>query len=128
MQHKDEFRVPLLIRNKGTEGKIQKVCENIDLILDDDAEVNGKVPEKSIEIKDLEKVTTKEELTGVNLKLADIESLENAYGGTQTPTIRVSFDTTRKIAVKGNILVIFVVWGPLNCFKCWQFGHIASSC
>ncbi|XP_015117357.1 uncharacterized protein LOC107041356 [Diachasma alloeum] len=111
-------------------------------LLGEDAEVLSKGPQENIEIKDLDDMTTKEEILKALCKTAGnevqmtqdaIKSLRKAYGGTQTALVTLSVLVAKKIlGDHGKIRIGWVncrvkrVERPVKCFKCWHYGHLAT--
>lgn len=112
--------------------------------LGEQVEVKALCPEMVIECRDLDELTTVEELGGVlrsQCNLGEVEMtirLRKAYGGTQTATIRLPVTAANKVLEVGKLSV---GWSkcPLRaaprvskqaerCFKCFGFGHWAGAC
>lgn len=112
--------------------------------LGNEANVKALSQETVIECRDLDEITTEDELRSalrVQCELDDVPlviRLRKAYGGTQTATIRLSAVTAPKLLKKGKIKVGWsvcvlkaiprVAKQMERCFKCWGFGHQARNC
>jgi len=93
-------------------------------------------------VKDLDEVTTKEEVLEsliaefgeIQLSAASIVSLRRAYGGTQIATIRLPAKSAEKLLEAEKVRIGWVVCRvrrkttPIRCFKCMEFGHVAGRC
>ncbi|XP_015117276.1 uncharacterized protein LOC107041299 [Diachasma alloeum] len=112
-------------------------------VLKDDSEVVSKIPEVEMEIKDLDEITTKEEIweaiqkqdgINFNISMSAIKTLRKAYGGTQRAIFRVTTDVASKLEEKGKIRIgwvncrISATNRPIKCLKCWRYGHLATQC
>lgn len=97
---------------------------------------------KIIEIKDIDEITTKDEIHQAlvsqfslgSFALEDIVSLRQAYGGTKIATIAIAADSFSAIASTGKVKIGWVNCRIrekerlTKCFKCLEYGHIARNC
>lgn len=100
---------------------------------------------KVIHIKDLDEVTTKEQIKEslsnyIAVKMEDIEvrALRPAYGGKQNVTVVMSENDAANLMNKKNKWgKILISWSwcrvmerknELKCFRCWEYGHIKAKC
>ncbi|KMQ83970.1 gag-pol polyprotein [Lasius niger] len=132
-----------LILDKVNPEKTAQFCTTIKGVLRQDVAVKSRVQETNIEIKDLDKETTKEEvckalieLIGVDgwITLESIRSIRKAYGDTQTAVVRLAAETAKKVVDAGKIRIGWVICHvreqiqPIKCHKCWQYGHMLRNC
>lgn len=109
--------------------------------LGESASVEAKRDEKTIEIRDLDELSTAEDIcSALCTKLetviptSAIKSVRKAYKGTQTAVVRLSSDLARKALNTGEIRVgwtdcrIREKITVQKCFRCWGFGHLARNC
>ena len=97
----------------------------------------------SIEIKDLDEVTTKEEICeALNARLAcaplltveAVKTLHKSFAGTQTAVISMSDRLAAEAVSLGRIRIGWVncrvheKTEALRCYRCWGLGHIAARC
>ncbi|XP_063993408.1 uncharacterized protein LOC135171048 [Diachasmimorpha longicaudata] len=134
----------LIILSKKTTDGAPKLRAAIAEVLKDEAAVSSKGPQEDLEIKDLDDITTKDDVIAAlqavagadyEIKADVVKSLRRAYGGTQTASVRLEAATAEKILGEhGKIKIGWVncrvrrVECPLKCFKCWQYGHLAIRC
>ena len=101
-------------------------------------------PETTIECRNLDEITTEEELEkALSVLLGDLTApmtirLRKAYGGTQTASIRLSTPAASKLLEDGRVKVGWSVCSlkPVprvtqqmtRCFRCMGFGHQARNC
>ncbi|XP_017478968.1 PREDICTED: uncharacterized protein LOC108368603 [Rhagoletis zephyria] len=110
--------------------------------LGDDASVKTFTHRILVECKDIDEVTTKEEvynaiksLPGLEgIESSDITGLRPAYAGTQTATISLPAPKAKKLIQLGKVKV---GWDNCRirervqlkkCFKCLQYGHMSRNC
>lgn len=101
-------------------------------------------PETLIECRNLDEITTKEELEdALRVLLRDPTAqmttrLRKAYGGTQIASIRLSTPAASKLLEEGKVKVGWSVCSlkpvprvtqqMMRCFRCMGFGHLARNC
>jgi len=118
--------------------------ELVEKSLGNEANVRALSQEIVIECRDLDEITTAEELSCALKALCDLGEvpmtirMRKAYGGMQTAAIRLSTTAANKLLEEGKVRVGWSVC-PLKaaprvpkqmvrCFKCMGFGHQARSC
>lgn len=109
----------------------------------DDAAVISKGPQEELEIRDLDEVTTQDDVQKALKEAAGdgIEILTNAirvraaFSRTQTARVTLPVATARKIVGEnGKIRIgmvncrIRIVRRPRPCYKCWHYGHVVAQC
>lgn len=109
-----------VMRSLGPEAKVRK--------LEDTA---------TVEIRDLDAETTREEVIEEARKYdaeARLVNLRPVYGGTQTAVVALSTSVARKLCSTGRLRIGLVftrvrsVELPERCFKCLAFGHTRRVC
>lgn len=110
--------------------------------LGEEANVRALSQEKVIECRDMDEITTKEEVeSALREHCGDVSMtirLRKAYGDMQTAVIRLPTAAANKLLEKGKVKVGWSVC-PLRavpriakqmerCFKCMSFGHQARNC
>ncbi|XP_015122335.1 uncharacterized protein LOC107044812 [Diachasma alloeum] len=130
----------LIVLTKDSTSKAQVLQTTIASLLGEQAEVLSKGPQKNIEIKDLDYMTTKEEILEALVKIAGnvvqitldvMKSLRKACGGIQTALVTLPVLVAKK-SDHGKIRIGWVncrvrkVERPPNCCKCWHYGHIST--
>ncbi|XP_052737804.1 uncharacterized protein LOC128198121 [Bicyclus anynana] len=134
----------LIILAKENTDRGHSLQKTINDILGDDATVISKGSQEVIEIRDLDEMTTKEEiLEAIQKAIGDadevtldaIKSLRKAYGGTQTAMVTLATSITRKVLGDNDKIRIGwvncrlrIVERPTKCYRCWHYGHLATNC
>lgn len=111
--------------------------------LGSEANVRALSQEVVVECKDLDEITTEEELRiaiteQCNLNVPMQIRIRKAFGGTQTAAIRLPVDAANKLMETGKIKVGWsvctlritprVTKQMERCFRCMEFGHQARNC
>lgn len=135
-----DMRITLSRKNTDKGQALQKAIMDI---LQADAKVICKGPQEVLEIRDLDDVTTQEDIQAALKKEAgeDCEipteaiKIRKAYRGTQTAKVTLSAVVAQKLlGGNGKIRIGWVncriraIERPTQCFKCWNFGHLGSQC
>ncbi|XP_041449633.1 uncharacterized protein LOC121404364 [Drosophila obscura] len=131
----------LLVLEKAADPKTQVMQAAFQEALGSTAEVRSLTETAIIEVKDIDEVSTQEEVlaelkeqAGVAINEAAVIAFRPAYRRTQTLTLKVSPAVAATPLGKGRIRL---GWGycrirpkttPRRCFKCMEFGHIATNC
>ena len=127
---------------KSSVGKTDDFRNQVLNSLGENVAVRSQKHEIYIQCKDLDEVTSREEICTAlkeQFKLeefgeASIVSLRKAYGGTQTATMRLPVESAQKLLAVGKIRIGWVVYrlreqiSLKRCFKCLMFGHFAKAC
>lgn len=132
----------LLLEMKRSEGK-KNYQELVERALGSRAvAVRSIIHETSIVCKDIDEITTKEEVLkaieeqfqiGTPAETA-IKSLRPTYGGTQMAIISLPSDQARKLLSAGKVRIGWTVCrlrefvSPKTCYRCLGYGHIAKDC
>jgi Zinc knuckle len=130
----------LLELKKAAVGSPRAHKTTIEKALNDQVEVRVLRHEIQLEIKDIDEITSKSEVTQA-LKdqlpsgtSAAVVTMRKAYGGTQIATISAQAQDAPKIIEKGKIRIGWTICRirekcvPVQCYKCLQFGHVARHC
>lgn len=134
----------LIILSKENTDKGHGLQKTINAIVGEDAKVINKGPQEDLEIKDLDDMTTKQEVLAALQKavgeadevpLDAVKSLRKSYGGTQTAVVTLATSLVAKVlGEEGKIRIGWVnceirtVVRPTKCFRCWHYGHLATRC
>ncbi|XP_044575253.1 uncharacterized protein LOC123259053 [Cotesia glomerata] len=133
----------LITLSKKSIDKSQALQKAITDILQNEAEVICKGPQETIEIRDIDDDTTKEDIqTALKTEIGEtceipLEAIKirKAYRGTQTATVTLPAATAQQLLEgNGKIRIGWVkcrmraTKRPIQCFKCWHFGHFGSQC
>ncbi|EFN66795.1 Gag-Pol polyprotein, partial [Camponotus floridanus] len=133
----------LFVLNKESSNKTPELRTATEKVLGENATVRSKTPEVDLEIKDLDEITTKEEIlealqrdlgTDCGVTLESVRSLRNGYGGTKTAAVRLAAPTAKKLLERTHIRVPWTdcsvreVIRPLKFYTCWHFGHLYKNC
>lgn len=133
----------LLELNKPAHQNIGEFRLTVEEVLGTVAEVRALSHEVVIEIRDIDEVTTREDIYEAltnrsddfkSLQPSAIKSLRRAYGGTQTATIGLSAILASRLVEAAKIRIGWVVCrireklSLRRCYKCLDYGHIAAKC
>lgn len=114
----------------------------VEKVVGEDAIVKALSQEVLVECRNLDEVTTAEELREALVLQFSLENpqsfgvikLRKAYGSTQTGSIKVPVAVANKMTEVGKVKVgwsvcqLRIPQRLLRCYKCLGFGHIASIC
>ena len=141
--HKTNTGDMLITLSRKSADKGEALKKTIADILKEEAKVICKGPQETIEIRDVDDDTTKADIQSALQKEAgeacDIPletiKIRKAYRGTQTATVTLSAITAQKL-LEGNGKVrigwvncrIRATKKPIQCYKCWHFGHHGVQC
>lgn len=134
----------LLVLNRRDWDKISALHQKLAEVVGSQAEVIGKCHEVELSIRDLEEITTVQDIkadlqnaAGSEFTITDncIRALHPAYGGRQIASVKLPNEIARKVTgERGRIRIGLVncsikeVDRPTKCFKCWNPVHIARAC
>ena len=134
----------LIVLDRKSGDKLEPLQRKVASVLGNEAEVSGRSQEVELSIRDLEEITTEDEVKAALQKAAgsdivvsrnSIRTLRPAYKGTQITLVRLPEDVARKVmGERGRIRIGLVncpvkeVDRPRKCFKCWNSDHIAINC
>lgn len=132
----------LLLQLKETGDKAAEITKKIGEVLGQETTVKMLVRRSVVEIKDIDEVTTKQEigealngLLGEEIVTeADVVSLRQAFGGTQAATVTLPAHRSRALLDIGKVKIGWSVCRLrerttlTKCFKCLGFGHISKHC
>ncbi|XP_037826710.1 uncharacterized protein LOC119614662 [Lucilia sericata] len=133
----------LLELNKPAHQSTSEFSQTVKEVIGTDAAVRVMINEVFLDIKDVDEVTTKEEVHESLINLSDdfkevqltaVKNMRKAYGGTQTATIGINAILANKLIELSKIRIGWVVCriqekvAPRRCFKCLDFGHPAANC
>lgn len=109
--------------------------------LGDAAKVTMLREEATVELRDLDELTTRQEICAAleaqletKVEEAAVKSLRPSYRGTQVAVVCLPTALARRAVTVGKIRIGWVVshvrmkTTPLRCYRCWDFGHRANSC
>lgn len=127
---------------KGETGCSEGLHDTVHKALKDVATVRVLTQEVAIVCRDMDEVTTKEELLKAladafvwgSLPETAIRSMRESYGGTQTAIISLSFEQAKKALAAGKVKIGWTICRlseavrPKMCFRCLDFGHMAKDC
>ena len=132
----------LLLQLNEAGAKTTEAQKSISEVLGTNAEVKTLTHRMTIECKDIDEVTTKEEICtaireqfGIEEKaLTEAISLRETFGHTQTALISLPAESAKKLLDASRIKIGWVVCRIrerakiTKCFKCLEFGHLAKFC
>lgn len=130
----------LLIQLKSGENPTAEFKEGLGTALSGDAEVISLTTQRTIECKDIDEVTSVEDIVKAIKSQFDLDvsqqdvQLRKSYGETQVASIKTSETTAKKLLEKGKLKL---GWSNCHlrekttltkCFRCLEFGHISRNC
>lgn len=132
----------LLVLDKNRKENAEQLRTAVTKVLGKEATVISKVHQTSFKIKDLDEITTKEEIqkalqdatANSTVDIEAIRSIKKSYGGTQTAIVTLPSKTANKLLQLSKIRIGWTICRVREmikltyCYKCWQYGHIARTC
>ncbi|CAD7078607.1 unnamed protein product [Hermetia illucens] len=132
----------MLELKKSKDVTADKFLSQIGKTLGQEADIRASRPEITIICKDIDEITTKEEVREALEKQFDlaglqesvVKTLRKAYRGTQTAIISLPAENALKLLAAGRVRIGWVMCrlreqvALKRCFRCLGFGHIAKSC
>lgn len=129
----------LLIQINGGVEAAKVVRDEVERSLGPDATVRMAEDSTAVEIRDVDEITTKEEILEGVLALGDsrgakVVSLRKAYGGAQTAVVLIPTRAARRLCTTGRLQVGLIYARvratelPDRCFNCLAFGHWSREC
>lgn len=131
----------LLFQLTKTGTKSSIVSEKIKEVLGQEAEVKNMTSRTTIEIKNVDEITSKEEVVEKVKEQFDFDvpptdiGLRKAYGETQIASVTLPSDMANKMLEVGKIKIGWSICHIrekpktlTKCFRCLEFGHIARRC
>ncbi|GLV45495.1 hypothetical protein CBL_20655, partial [Carabus blaptoides fortunei] len=120
---------------------VNQVSDAIAKNLGESATVVIRKDEATLEIRDLDELTTTADVCGslskelgVAIETQTIKSIRKAYKSTQTVVVRLPTNLARKAMESGRVRIGWVncrVREKIDvrkCYRCWAFGHLARDC
>lgn len=121
---------------------VDRFHEKIEKTMGQEVSIKTRRNEVLVECRNLDEVTTKEEIClafanerGIDsIKQTNIVSLRKGFNGTQVATMLIPLDTAQSVLKNPKIRIGWVVCHlrprvPIKrCFRCLEFGHIAMRC
>lgn len=133
----------MLQLKKTADAQTSDFQQKVETILERKAEVRTVTHEITIEVKDLDEITTKEEVAlalSEQLKLQKpipetaIKSMRKTYAGTQTAVVSLPASIANKALAAGKVRIGWVncrLRGKPDlkrCYRCLGYGHHAKDC
>lgn len=129
-----------LARDEGA--KRDELQDAVSKALGGKATVTVRTQEANIVCKDLDEVTTKDDVRKALMKElhmdglpeSAIRSMRTSYGGTQTAVISLPFEYARRAVQAGKVKIGWTICRvreatkPTSCFRCFDYGHMARDC
>uniref|UniRef100_A0A6V7L7M5 CCHC-type domain-containing protein n=1 Tax=Bracon brevicornis TaxID=1563983 RepID=A0A6V7L7M5_9HYME len=134
----------LLILKKNAADKVAEYSSAIsDALADEAAVTSGKDQQVLLEVTKLDSTVSKEEIfealqtslgEGNKIQPKVVVSIRMAFGGTSKVLLKLPLRIGKVLLGKQTIRVgwsngrVREALKPLECFKCWDYGHIESKC
>ncbi|XP_044574127.1 uncharacterized protein LOC123258324 [Drosophila ananassae] len=125
----------------GKDAKVLDLRQTLSQVLGEAASVRAVTEETNIKIRDLDDLTTKDELVAAIVAQMStqeeafrVKSLRPGYSGTQVATLGAGPDLASKILSEGRLRIGWTVCrvrerkAQRRCYRCLNFGHIAAFC
>lgn len=132
----------LLLELNSSGDKTERLRTVISSTLGGEVDVRSLTQKTALEIKDLDEITTKEDICQaimnqykeVAIQTADVVSLRRAYAGMQSATVMLPTGKANILLKAGKIKIGWVVCRIRlkcqlkKCFRCLEYGHFARDC
>ena len=132
----------LLVLNRNKTEQTMALQERIKEALGSDAETKVLRDERLIEIRDIDEITTKEELIEelnrqlehLSISPVAVKSMRGAYGATQIALVSLPTKTANELIKKGRAKIGWVNCrirartAPTKCYNCLEYGHVVRTC
>ncbi|XP_070138610.1 uncharacterized protein [Drosophila bipectinata] len=131
----------LLLELAAKDANALKMRQTLSQVLGEAASVRAVSGETTIEIRDLDDLTTKDEIvaaikarTSGQEEAIRVKSLRPGFSGTQVAFLGVEPSLASKILSEGRIRIGWTMCrvrersAQRRCFRCLSFGHIAAYC
>lgn len=132
----------LLELQKGEKLPLENLQIQVEKSIGEVANIRSRQHETTIQCRDLDEITTREEICQAFAKelglesvpLATVKTLRKAYDGTQTAVISLPTESANKLIALNKVRIGWAVCRIREkttlqrCFKCCEFGHWAKSC
>lgn len=135
----------VLVLNRGAHAEMSNLRSIVERKLANKAEVTGRTDKMFIELRDLDELTSAEEICeaiksqitkATDVDVGVVKSLRKAYRGTQTAVLALPADLAKAILLQGKLKVGWVISRAREkekdtiprCYRCLGFGHLARSC
>lgn len=134
----------ILIEVPGTDAqdKAKKLAESIQRIVADNAVVASPVKQGEVKITGIDQSVSLDELTGVlsnaggclplDIKAGPIKMMKNGFG---IAWVKMPLAAAIKVTNEGKLRLGWTMartellkTRPLQCFRCWHFGHVQHAC
>ena len=133
----------VLVLDRKAHDRTEELFSAVEKKLADKAEVFSRSDTTTIELKDLDDLTTPDEISQAlrsqvegleKIDASSVKSLRKAYGGTQIAVLVLPTKLAKAILLKGSLRIGWVVSRAREkeairkCYRCLGFGHIARTC
>jgi len=131
----------LLIEVRGDPSDVEAVRAEVSRLAGDEIEVRSLQQRTTLEIRDLDEWSTKEEVTssllasyGTEGEMFRVVSLRRQHGGSQVAVVTAPKAIAQKALSTGRLRVGMVSCrirlreGKARCFRCLSYGHMSKAC
>ncbi|KXJ67809.1 hypothetical protein RP20_CCG010455 [Aedes albopictus] len=125
---------------KDSKNRISVYKKLTERVMGKKVQVKAMCPEATIQCKDLDEITTEEEVRLAMKEQCDLEDVDMTVRlrrgpfGTQAASIKLPVDAANKAMTIGKIKVGCSVCPlrfsqrPEGCYRCLEYGHLARNC
>ncbi|KRF97424.1 uncharacterized protein Dwil_GK28277, partial [Drosophila willistoni] len=130
----------LIELKKDSVNKSSTYKELTERVMGEKVQVKAMCPEVTLQLRDLDWITTEEEVRTAIKEQCDLETvqmtvrLRRAPLGTQAASIKLPVDAANKALEVGKIRVgcsvcpLKISQRPEGCYRCLEYGHLARNC